>query len=84
MKTLIATVALATVLVAPIFTQAATAAPNDVVRGRQEHRTGSGRERPAADAPRFRQRRLLSGIPVQPFQSGRRSRRPPFQSEGRR
>ena len=34
MKTLIATVALATALVAPIFTQAAmTAAPNDVVVG---------------------------------------------------
>ena len=37
MKTLIATVALATALVAPIFTQAAIAAPNDVDRGRQEH-----------------------------------------------
>jgi hypothetical protein len=33
MKTLIATVALATALVAPIFTQAATAAPNDVIVG---------------------------------------------------
>jgi hypothetical protein len=33
MKTLIATVALATALVAPIFTQAATAAPNEVVVG---------------------------------------------------
>jgi hypothetical protein len=33
MKTLIATVALATALVGPIFTQAATAAPNDVVVG---------------------------------------------------
>ena len=33
MKTLIATVALATVLVAPILTQAATAASNDVTVG---------------------------------------------------
>jgi len=33
MKTLIATVPLATAIAAPVFTQAATAAPNDVVVG---------------------------------------------------